>query len=136
MPPTAPPMSPPPAPTTRRGAALRVAREVALFESLFKANKWIWLFGWAFHVALAVVLLRHVRYFVQPVPSFVAIVQPLGVLAGIAMVGGLAMLFGRRLVVERIRYISGPSDYAMLALLIAIGVSGLGPPSLQMSLPL
>lgn len=115
-----------PAPTTRRGAALRVAREVALFESLFKANKWIWLFGWAFHVALAVVLLRHVRYFVQPVPSFVAIVQPLGVLAGIAMVGGLAMLFGRRLVVERIRYISGPSDYAMLALLIAIGVSGLG----------
>jgi nitrate reductase gamma subunit len=115
-----------PAPTTRRGAALRVLREVTLFQSLFKANKWIWLFGWAFHVALAVVLLRHVRYFVQPIPGFVAIVQPFGALAGMAMVGGLAMLFGRRLLVERIRYISGPSDYAMLGLLIAIGLSGLG----------
>ena len=25
-----------------------------LFQSLFKSNKWIWLFGWTFHVALAV----------------------------------------------------------------------------------
>ncbi len=115
-----------PAPTTRSGAALRVLREVTLFQSLFKSNKWIWLFGWAFHVALAVVLLRHVRYFVQPIPTVIALVQPIGALAGIAMVGGLVMLLGRRLLVERIRYISGPSDYAMLALLLAIGLSGLG----------
>ncbi|HET9653468.1 MAG TPA: nitrate reductase, partial [Usitatibacter sp.] len=37
-----------PAPTTRAGAALRLAREVALFESLFKANLLAWLLGWAF----------------------------------------------------------------------------------------
>ena len=30
-----------PAPVTRRGAALRVAGEVVLFQSLFKSNKWI-----------------------------------------------------------------------------------------------
>jgi nitrate reductase gamma subunit len=114
-----------PAPTTRSGAALRVAREVVLFQSLFKSNKWIWLFGWIFHVALALVLLRHVRYFVQPVPEAVALVQPYGALFGLAMVAGLAALFGRRLIVERIRYISGPSDYLMLALIGAIGLSGL-----------
>jgi nitrate reductase gamma subunit len=114
-----------PAPTTRSGAALRVAREVVLFQSLFKSNKWIWLFGWTFHVALALVLLRHVRYFVQPVPEAVALVQPYGALFGLAMVAGLAALFGRRLIVERIRYISGPSDYLMLALIGAIGLSGL-----------
>lgn len=45
-----------PAPVTRGGAALRVAREVVLFQSLFKSNKWIWLFGWVFHVTLAAVL--------------------------------------------------------------------------------
>ncbi|MCH8862848.1 MAG: nitrate reductase, partial [Proteobacteria bacterium] len=32
-----------PAPTTRGGVVLRMLREVVLFESLFKANKWTWL---------------------------------------------------------------------------------------------
>ncbi|MHB8884956.1 MAG: respiratory nitrate reductase subunit gamma [Methylovirgula sp.] len=100
-------------------------REVVFFQSLFNANKWIWLFGWIFHVALALVVLRHLRYFLQPVPAFVAFVQPFGMLAGFAMVAGLLALWARRLIVPRIRYISGPSDHLMLALLVAIGVSGL-----------
>ncbi len=58
-----------PAPLTHGGVALRMAGEVVLFQSLFKSNKWIWLFGWVFHVALAVVLLRHLRYFIDPVPD-------------------------------------------------------------------
>ncbi len=57
----------PPAPTTRRGVALRMIAEVTLFRSLFHSNKWIWLFGWVFHAALLVVLLRHLRYFTEPV---------------------------------------------------------------------
>jgi nitrate reductase gamma subunit len=114
-----------PAPLTRGGAAMRVAREVVLFQSLFKSNKWIWLFGWVFHVALAAVLLRHLRYFLQPVPMVVALVQPFGALLGMAMVAALAALFARRIVVDRVRYISGPSDYLMLALILAIGLSGL-----------
>lgn len=114
-----------PAPITRGGVFWRMAREVTLFESLFKSNKWTWAFGWVFHVALAVVLFRHLRYFLQPVPEIVALMQPLGVLAGFAMVAGLLALWGRRLVVERVRYITGPSDHLMLALLVMIGVSGL-----------
>ena len=114
-----------PAPITRGGVFWRMAREVTLFESLFKSNKWTWAFGWVFHVALAVVLFRHLRYFLQPVPEIVAIMQPLGVLAGFAMVAGLLALWGRRLVVERVRYITGPSDHLMLALLLAIALSGL-----------
>lgn len=114
-----------PAPTTRGGVILRMLREVTLFESLFKANKWIWLFGWIFHAALLVVLLRHLRYFLQPVPLVIVLVQPFGLLAGFGMVAGLLALLGRRIVVPRIRYISGPSDYLMLFLLLAIGFSGL-----------
>ena len=96
-----------------------------MFESLFKANKWIWLFGWMFHAALLLVLLRHLRYFTQPVWEWVALIQPFGVYAGFVMVAGLLGLWARRLVVPRIRYISAPSDHLMLALLIGIGVSGL-----------
>jgi nitrate reductase gamma subunit len=57
----------PPAPTTRRGVVLRMLVEVTLFRALFRSNKWTWLFGWLFHVALLAVLLRHLRYFTEPV---------------------------------------------------------------------
>ena len=114
-----------PAPTTRSGAAFRVAREVVLFESLFKASLLTWLFGWTFHAALAAVLLRHLRYFTEPVPAWVALVQPFALYTGIAMAAALVALWARRVLVDRVRYISTPSDHLMLALLLAIAVSGL-----------
>jgi len=114
-----------PAPTTTSGVALRMAREVVLFESLFKSNKWIWVFGWLFHVGLALVLLRHVRYFQEPVWFVVEFIQPFGKYASFAMVAGLAGLWARRFLVDRVRYISTPSDHLMLALLIGIGLSGM-----------
>ncbi len=114
-----------PAPVTRTGVAARIAREVVLFESLFKASKWTWLFGWVFHAALLVVLVGHLRYFTEPVWAPAALVQGVAPYAGLAMIAGLAGLWARRLLVDRVRYISGPSDHLMLALLVAIGASGL-----------
>lgn len=114
-----------PAPTTRSGVVARMAREVVFFESLFKGNKWIWLFGWMFHVGLALVLLRHLRYFMDPVPGVIVFIQPFGMYAGFAMAIGLLGLWARRIFVERIRYITNPSDHLMLMLLVAIGGSGL-----------
>ena len=115
-----------PAPTTTPGVVLRLVREVAFFESLFKSSKWTWGFGWLFHAALLLVLLRHVRYFQEPVAALIAFVQPFGTYAGFAMVAGLAGLWARRFLVDRVRYISTPSDHLHLALLLAIGASGLG----------
>ncbi|MGD8514278.1 MAG: respiratory nitrate reductase subunit gamma [Granulosicoccaceae bacterium] len=114
-----------PAPTTKSGVAMRMAREVVLFESLFKSTKWTWLFGWAFHFGLLLVLLRHLRYFTDPVWSWVALIQPFGIYAGFVMLLGLLGLWGRRVFVDRVRYISSPSDHLMLALLVAIAGSGL-----------
>ena len=113
-----------PAPITRTGVAARLAREVVLFESLFKASKWTWLFGWVFHAALLVVLVGHLRYFTEPVWMPAAVVQGIAPYAGLAMVAGLAGLWARRFLVDRVRYISAPSDHLMLALLVAIGGSG------------
>ena len=114
-----------PAPTTRAGVVLRMLREVVLFTSLFKANKWTWLFGWIFHFALLLVLLRHLRYFTEPVWTWVVWLQPWGIYAGYAMVLGLLGLWARRFLVDRVRYISAPSDHLMLVLLVAIAGSGL-----------
>ena len=115
-----------PAPLTRPGVVRRLFFEVVLFNSLFKANKWIWLFGWVFHAALLFVLLRHLRYFTDPVWSWVNLIQPIGAYAAFAMVLGLAGLWARRFLVDRVRYISSLSDHLMLVLLIAIGLTGLG----------
>ena len=114
-----------PAPVNAGGVVLRMAREVVLFESLFKSNLWIWGLGWLFHASLALVLLRHLRYFTEPVWIWVAFIQPFGMYAGITMLLGVAGLWARRLFVERIRYISTPSDHLMLVLLMAIALSGL-----------
>ena len=115
-----------PAPTSAGGVVLRMLREVALFESLFKSNLWIWAFGILFHGALLLVLARHLRYFIEPVWHWVALLQPFGLYAGFAMAAGLGGLWARRFLVERIRYISTPSDHLMLALLLVIAGSGLG----------
>ena len=114
-----------PAPTTQMGVVLRMTREVVFFESLFKANLWTWSMGWLFHASLALVLVRHLRYFTEPVWEWVALAQPFGMYAGLTMLLGLCGLWIRRLFVERIRYISTPSDHLMLVLLIGIAASGL-----------
>ncbi|MGA7750031.1 MAG: respiratory nitrate reductase subunit gamma, partial [Gallionella sp.] len=81
--------------------------------------------GWLFHASLALVLLRHLRYFTEPLWAWVAFIQPFGTYAGITMLLGVAGLWARRIFVERIRYISTPSDHLMLALFMAIAASGL-----------
>jgi len=114
-----------PAPTTAGGVALRLLREMVWFESLFKASKWTWLFGWLFHFGLLLSLLRHLRYFTEPVWFWVRWLQTAGIGAGFLMLAGLLGLWARRVLVDRVRYISSPSDHLMLALLCAIGASGL-----------
>lgn len=114
-----------PAPLTPVGVGWRMAREVVFFQSLFKASKWTWIFGWTFHAALLLVLLRHLRYVQEPVWLPVVLLQPLGTYAGFAFAAALAGLWARRWLVDRVRYISTPSDHLMLALLLAIGLSGL-----------
>nr|AFI78412.1 sulfur oxidation protein DsrM [uncultured bacterium ws020C1] len=115
-----------PAPTTQGGVVLRMFREVVFFESLFKSTKWTWLFGWLFHVALFAVLFRHLRYFSESdiILGAVAFVSPLFKYLAFAMIAGLVGLWIRRLFVDRVRYISAPSDHLMLLLLLLIGISG------------
>jgi len=119
-----------PAPVTTGGVVWRLTREVVFFESLFKATKWTWLFGWMFHFALLLAFIRHLRYVVSP--DFflwplieLEVVQTFGKYAGYAMVAGLLGLLARRIFVDRVRYISAPSDFLMLLLLLGIAGSGL-----------
>lgn len=120
-----------PAPTTQAGVVMRMFREVVLFQSLFKSTKWTWIFGWIFHLSLLLAFFRHLRYAMTPDNILwplvsLEVVQSFGKYAGFGMLIGLLGLFGRRIFVDRVRYISSPSDYLILLLLLAIALSGLG----------
>ena len=69
-------------------------------------------------------LIGHLRYFTEPVWAPAAFVQGIAPYMGLAMIAGLGGLWARRFLVDRVRYISAPSDHLMLALLVAIGGSG------------
>ena len=119
-----------PAPLTKTGVAYRFFTEIVFFNSLFRATKWTWIFSWIFHLSLLLAFFRHLRYVISPDSFLWPIVnlepvQSFGKYAGFAMVVGLIGLFGRRIFVDRVRYISSPSDYLMLILIAAIAVTGL-----------
>lgn len=114
-----------PAPASYGGATFRVATEVLIFNSLFKADKQLWAGSWFFHVSFALIVLRHLRYFLEPVPGFVLNVQTLGIYAGFVLVGMLFYLFMRRVLIDRNYYITTFADYFVIWLLISIGVTGL-----------
>ncbi len=71
-----------PAPTTDAGAAARVAGDVLLFPALFKADKALWAGAWVFHMALWVILIRHLRYFTYPVPGISVAMSSVALWAG------------------------------------------------------
>lgn len=114
-----------PAPITQTGVVFRMAREVTIFESLFNSNKWTWVLGILFHYGMLVALFGHVRFVMDPVWSWIAMIQWVAKYGGLAMAAGLLGLFVRRVFVSRVRYISNPSDYLIIALLFMIAFSGI-----------
>lgn len=137
-------------PSTTPGVLGRMALEILLFRSLFRntkielregprltygEQKWLWLGALAFHWSFLFILLRHLRFFMEPVPAFVLAIQnvdgffqigtPVIYVTAIVMLAALAYLLVRRLTNAQLRYISLPADYFPLFVLIGIVISGL-----------
>jgi nitrate reductase gamma subunit len=113
-----------PAPIEAKGVWLRMFQEVFLFKSLFKSHKIIWLAGYIFHVGLALVFIKHLRFFFVGTPSIIQSFVAYEMFPGIIMLVGLAFLFVLRMVIDRTFYISILTDYFLLVLLTAIALSG------------
>ena len=136
-------------PSTTLGVIARMALEVFAFRSLFRntkaelrdgrlsyaSNKWLWAAGLAFHYSFLVILIRHLRFFMEPIPGFVISLTtvdgflqlglPAVLTTGVIFVGAVTFLLLRRFASAQLRYISLPTDYFPLFLLLAIGASGL-----------
>ncbi len=114
-----------PGPKTEGQSILRVLGDITIFPNLFKADKWLWAGAWIFHVALAAVLFRHLRYFTYPVPGLVLFMETVALFFGCLLGAALLFLFWRRLGLPRTLYISNIPDYFALALLGLIAATGL-----------
>jgi len=113
-----------PAPKTRLGVVCRLTLELFVFRALLRANKTTWLASLLFHYGLLFLLIMHTRFIFLQIPALlVPFIVWSGWAAG-AMVLGLCILLARRVFIDRLRYISAPSDYLHLILLIAIAVTG------------
>ncbi|MGQ7845931.1 respiratory nitrate reductase subunit gamma [Granulosicoccus sp. 3-233] len=113
-----------PAPRTRLAVAGRLLLEFLLFRSLARANPTTWLASMAFHYGLLLVLMVHLRLLFEQLPLWLLPFIRISGWATLAMVIGLSVLLLRRFRVDRLRYISAPSDYLHLVLLLCIALSG------------
>ena len=143
-------------PSDRNFLIGRMALEVLAFRSLFRnlrtelvkdpdnpegarlihwSYKWLWLGAIAFHYGFLVVILRHLRFFTEPVPFPIALLSevdgflqfftPAVYISGIVLVAAVGYLLARRLTNPAVRYISLAADYFPLLLILAIGITGI-----------
>ncbi|MGC8490229.1 MAG: sulfate reduction electron transfer complex DsrMKJOP subunit DsrM [Syntrophobacteraceae bacterium] len=137
-------------PSTKGQTVVRMALEVLLFRSLFRNTKfemkdghrlfyqwekWLWLAALAFHYCFLVILIRHLRFFTEPVPFFVHGLERMDGFLQVGLPGiyitdavfvlAITYLLIRRLIIPQVRYISLPQDYFPLFLLLAIAITGI-----------
>ena len=128
----------------------RMALEVLFFRSLFRntkaslapgqkllqqSDRLLWLGALVFHWSFLIIFLRHLRFFLEPVPVFVQwleridelfqVAVPTLFLTDVAIVAALVYLLGRRFFNPLVRYISLAADYLALYLLLGVALSGI-----------
>jgi nitrate reductase gamma subunit len=130
------------------GVIGRMLLEVLFFRSLFRNTRvdlreggklgytstlWLWLAGLAFHYTFLIILLRHLRFFTEPVPYLVNLLEsldaflqvgvPVLYMTDVLFLAAVTYLFLRRAVVPTLSYLSLPADYFPLFLIGGIGVT-------------
>ncbi len=143
-------------PSSTGGVVGRMILEILLFRSLFRntrtelrggpkldftSSKWLWFGAIVFHYAFLVTLLRHLRFFIEPVPGWVNLLEKLDgffemgltpfeylpglMISGVVLLLAVIYLYLRRAVIPQLRYISLANDYFPLFLIMAIAFTGI-----------
>ncbi|MGE4298426.1 MAG: sulfate reduction electron transfer complex DsrMKJOP subunit DsrM [Desulfovibrionaceae bacterium] len=101
----------------------------------YSSSKWLWLFAILFHYSFLTVFIRHFRFFLEPVPVCIQIVEFLdGIMqigvprlfqSGVILAVAAALLLMRRIFDNKVRYISLLNDYFPLFLILGISLTGI-----------
>jgi nitrate reductase gamma subunit len=146
-------------PATGMGVFIRMVLEIATFRSLFRNTRmklksggtltynleiFLWVGALAFHYAFLTTLIRHFRFFLEPVPWVLQLLEkadsffrievlydpvkfglPGVYVSGILLLAAVTYLLLRRLFISNVRYISLASDFFPLFLIMGIAFTGI-----------
>lgn len=146
-------------PSSTCGVILRMFFEIFCFRSLFRNTKnelyngskltysweiWLWVTALAFHYSFLVVIVRHLRFFLEPVPGCIKLVEffdgflrlefldnliqiglPGIMISGIVLLAAILFLFLRRIFIPQVNYVSLAADFFPLFLIMGIACSGI-----------
>ena len=110
----------------------------------YQLELFLWIGALAFHYAFFTVVVRHLRFFLEPVPIFVTLLEQVdgfmrievlydaiqaglpGVyMSGLVLLAAALYLFLRRVFIPQVRYISLAADFFPLFLIMGIALSGI-----------
>ncbi len=136
-------------PSSTPGVIMRMLLEIFLFRSLFRNSRveingdrlsykwviWLWLFAILFHYSFLVVVIRHLRFFLDPIPFLILLIDkvdsifqvgiPVVYQSGVVLFAAVTLLLLRRVFVPKVNYISRAADYFPLFLIIGIAFTGI-----------
>ena len=146
-------------PSSTLGVVIRMFLEIVCFRSLFRNTRmklkggphltyqlelFLWIGALAFHYAFFAIVVRHLRFFTEPVPFFVTLTENIdsffrtevlydavqwglpGIyISGFVLLAAAFYLFLRRVFIPQVRYISLAADYFPLFLIMGIALSGI-----------
>jgi len=111
------------APLGGKACALAV-RDVLFFRRLIMVNPALWVGEWVFHASFPLVLARHLRFFLNPIPPLVWYLQTPGLIAGYLLPLSLLYILIIRLCTKHEKYAS-PANVFLLCLVLVISAIGL-----------
>ena len=109
---------------TAPATVFRAAADLFFFTRLLRSNGLLWVLEWLFHATLLLVLLRHLRYVLNPVPGWIWSVQPWGLAAGYLLLVVIGLILLVRLGTAQELY-SSRLNLFLLAVLFLAGLSGI-----------
>ena len=146
-------------PFSKGAVVVRMFLEIVLFRSLFRNTRlkmkagpkifyqleiFLWIGALAFHYAFLTVLLRHLRFFTEPVPFPVRMLEmvdsffrveilydvaqyglPGVYISGLVLLAAVTYLFLRRVFIPNVKYISLAADFFPLFLIFGIAFTGI-----------
>ncbi len=97
--------------------------DVVLLGRVFIVNPALWIGEWVFHASFLLVVLRHLRFFLDPVPDWVWWLQTPGLIAGYVLPFALLYILVIRLLTKLEKY-AAPANLFLLGLVLAISSIG------------
>jgi nitrate reductase gamma subunit len=102
---------------------LKVVGDILFLSRLLRTNDLLWIGEWLFHCTFPLVVLRHLVFFLNPVPEWVGFLQPFGIFAGYVLPLSLIYIFTVKLSREKGYF---PSyNFFLLILLLLLSMTGI-----------